>query len=64
MNLTLKSVSKCETSNCESAFLFHSRKAINPFIPNLPILYPLKTSENRKVFWCFQGVEKGWIEKD
>ena len=32
---------------------------INPFIPNAPFLYPLKTSENRKVFWCFQGMEKG-----
>ena len=31
----------------------------NPFVPNAPFLYPLKTSENRKVFWCFQRVEKG-----
>ena len=22
----------------------------NPFIPNAPFLYPLKTSENRKIF--------------
>ena len=41
---------------------------INPFVPNAPLLHPLKTSENRKVFWCFQGVEKGcigneWIER-
>ena len=35
---------------------------INPFVPNAPLLHPLKTSENRKVFWCFQGVEKGCIE--
>ena len=28
---------------------------LNPFVPNAPFLYPLKTSENRKV----QGVEKG-----
>ena len=34
---------------------------INPFVPNAPFLYPLKTSENCKVFWCFQGVEKGCI---
>ena len=33
---------------------------INPFVPNAPFLYRLKTSENRKVF-CFQGVEKGCI---
>ena len=33
--------------------------AINPFIPNAHFLYPLKTSEHRKVFWYFQRVEKG-----
>ena len=33
---------------------------INPFVHNAPFLYLLKT-ENRKVFWCFQGVEKGCI---
>ena len=32
---------------------------LNPFVPNAPFLYPLQTSENRKVFRCFQGVEKG-----
>ena len=32
-----------------------------PFDPNVPFLYPLKISENRKVFWCFQGVETGCI---
>ena len=30
----------------------------NPFVPNAPFLYPLKTSENLKVS-CFHGVEKG-----
>ena len=34
---------------------------INPFVSNAPFLYPLKTSENLTVFWCFQGVEKGCI---
>ena len=34
----------------------------NPFFPNATFFYPLKTSENRKVFQCFQGVEKGCIE--
>ena len=34
---------------------------INPFVPNAPFLYSLKISENCKVFWCFQGVEKGCI---
>ena len=36
-------------------------KQVNPFFPNTPFLYPLKTSENRKVSWCFHGVEKGYI---
>ena len=33
----------------------------NPFVSNAPILYSLKTSENRKVFWYIQGVEEGCI---
>ena len=33
----------------------------NPFFPNASFLYPLKQLENRKVFWCFQVVEKGCI---
>ena len=33
---------------------------INPFVPNVSPLYPLKTSENLTVF-CFQEVEKGCI---
>ena len=36
-----------------------SNDSVNPFVPSAPFLYPLKTSENLKVFWCFQGVEKG-----
>ena len=31
---------------------------MNPFVPNASFLYPLKTSENLMVFWCFQRVEK------
>ena len=34
---------------------------LNPFVPNTPFLYPLKTSENRKIFGCFQGIEKRCI---
>ena len=37
------------------------RQPVNPFIPTAPFLYPLKTSEKRKVFWCFQWLEKGCI---
>ena len=33
----------------------------NPFVPNAPFLYLLKISENRAIFWCFQGVEKGCV---
>ena len=33
----------------------------NSFISNAPFLYPLKTSENLTIFWCFQRVEKGCI---
>ena len=35
--------------------------AFNPVAPNAPFLYPLKTSENCKVFWYYQAVEKGCI---
>ena len=35
----------------------------DPFVPNAPFLYPLKTSENLTVF-CFQGVEKGCIRNE
>ena len=40
---------------------------LNPFVPNAPFMYPLKTSENRKGYWCLQGVQKGcignkWVE--
>ena len=37
------------------------RQRIDRFVPNVPFLYPLGTSENRKIFWCFQGPEKGCI---
>ena len=32
---------------------------VNLFIPNALFLYTLETSENRKILWCFQGVEEG-----
>ena len=38
-----------------------SMENLNTFVPNAPFLYPLKTSENLTVFWCFQGVEKECI---
>ena len=46
-----------------SVILVHkySRIPFNPFVPNAPFLYPLKTSEKLSVFLCFQGVEKECI---
>ena len=40
---------------------------VNPFVPNAPFLYPLKTSENLTFFGYFQSVGKGctgneWIK--
>ena len=35
--------------------------SVNSFVLNAPFLYPLKTSENLQVFWCFQGLEKACI---
>ena len=35
---------------------------INPYLPNAPFLYSLKTSENLAVFGCFQGLGKGCVE--
>ena len=31
------------------------KNCFNPFVPNAPFLYPLKTSENLTIFLCFQG---------
>ena len=39
----------------------HNHQTFNLFFPNISFLYPLKTSENLSVFWCFQGVEKECI---
>ena len=44
------------------------KKNVNPFVPNAPFLYLLKTSEKLTVLWCFQGKEKGcigneWVNK-
>ena len=36
----------------------------NPFVLNAPFLYPLKTSESRKVFRFFREVEKGCVGND
>ena len=43
---------------CETIGLKNSWR-INPICSQCTLFYPLKTSENRKVFWCFQRTEKG-----
>lgn len=43
---------------CKQNKNFLNFKFIYPFVRNIPSLYPLKTLEHRKVFWCFQGVKK------
>ena len=37
------------------------RRTVNPFIPNAPFRYPLKTSKNRQVLCWFQELEKRCI---
>ena len=34
------------------------KKQINPYVPNAPFLYPLETSENRKVCMFSGGTER------
>ena len=36
--------------------------SFNPFQINFPFLNPLKTSENQRVFLCFQGEIELWLE--
>ena len=38
------------------------RFSFNTIVPNAHFLSPWK--QNRKVFWCFQGVDKGYIGKE
>ena len=39
-------------------------KVLNPFVPNAPFLYPLKTLENFTVFWCLRGKRKVALGKN
>ena len=39
--------------------------SINPFLASVPILYPLKTTENLwLVFWCFQWYKMGTLARN
>ena len=42
-------------------YITTNKWSLNPFVPNAPFLYPLKTSENLMVFLCFHGVENRCI---
>ena len=48
-------------ANFNAAHNMFLLQTFNPFVPNASFLYPLKRSENRKIFLCFQGVDKGCI---
>ena len=52
------SLSSCAWMSDGSAESFTNGRAFNPFQSSVALLYPLKTSENLKVFWCFQGVKQ------
>ena len=57
VSLRIQSECKKIRTRNNSVFGHFSRSAylINPFVFNVPFLYPLKTSENLKFLWCFQG---------
>ena len=59
----LKNVSNPTTSKGNWEIRWNLKSLVNPFVANASFLYPLKTQKNRKVFWSFQGVEKGnkWV---
>ena len=49
-----------------NGFPAKNKSLLNPFVPNAPVVYPLKTSENLKVFWLwfsnvFRGYRKGTL---
>ena len=46
---------------CISSINCFENEVNKPFVPNALFLYPLKISENRKVFWCFEETKKGRI---
>ena len=51
--------------SCRMISVMHKRLLVlthsNLFVPNAPFLNSLKAPKNPKIFWCFQGVEKGCI---
>ena len=66
--LKISSFPETYSASCQISIVERFTKTVNPFVPSAPFLYPLKRLENRKVFSCSQGVEKGclgnkWINK-
>ena len=37
------------------------KEILNPLVPNAPFLYPLKTSENRKILFSGDGLTENFI---
>ena len=60
-NLRFSDVSKGQRKGALGTNVLILIALLNSFVPNVPFLYPMKTSEKHKVFWFFQGVEKGCI---
>ena len=54
----------CNPKFCRETWIVLCLRFLNPFVPNAPFVYLLKTSENRKVSWYFQGVGKGSIRNE
>ena len=52
---------QCCNYNYQKSMMKLLVKMVNSYWANAPFWDPLKTSENLKVFWCFQGVSKGGI---
>ena len=46
---------------CREQYKTSLKLLLKQFVPNALFLYPLKTSENLTIFWCFPGVEKRCI---
>ena len=58
---TRNSLCDSKKSDASWACTIFPRMTIYPFVLSAPFLYPLKTSENQKVLWRFQGVGKWCI---
>ena len=44
-----------EKETCKKKTCFIIANVFNPFVPNVPFLYPVKTSENFTIFYIFRG---------